>query len=214
MPSEAQARITINKLLEEAGWRFLPDAQGRRENIVCEHRVTRKPFAPNADLGADYQHAPGGFVDYVLLASDGRPVAVVEAKKESIDPLSAKEQARAYAESLKVSHIFLSNGLLHYYWNLTQGNPVRVSRFLPAAELGRAATWQPDGARLASVPVDETYVAVSQDAAWPTYSEAEKRVIGVNKKIRLLGISLSNFNEPPNHVGGRDNGQLSLFPAE
>ena len=35
-----------------------------------------------------------------------------------------------------------------------------------------------------------------------------------NKKIRLLGISLSNFNEPPNHVGGRDNGQLSLFPAE
>ncbi len=48
MPSEAQARITINKLLEEAGWRFLPDAQGRRENIVCEHRVTRKAFAPNA----------------------------------------------------------------------------------------------------------------------------------------------------------------------
>jgi len=33
MPSEAQSRITINKLLEEAGWRFLPDAQGRRENI-------------------------------------------------------------------------------------------------------------------------------------------------------------------------------------
>jgi len=24
MPSEAQDRITINKLLEEAGWRFLP----------------------------------------------------------------------------------------------------------------------------------------------------------------------------------------------
>jgi type I restriction enzyme, R subunit len=186
MPSEAQARITINKLLEEAGWRFLPDAQGRRENIVCEHRVTRKPFAPNVDLGSDYQHAPGGFVDYVLLAADGRPVAVVEAKKESIDPLSAKEQARTYAESLKVSHIFLSNGLLHYYWNLTQGNPVRVSRFLPAAELGQAATWQPDGTRLASVTVDETYVAVSQDAAWPTYSEAEKREIGVNKKIRLL----------------------------
>jgi hypothetical protein len=26
IPSEAQARITINKMLEEAGWRFLPDA--------------------------------------------------------------------------------------------------------------------------------------------------------------------------------------------
>ena len=186
MPSEAQARITINKLLEEAGWRFFPDAEGRRENIICEHRTTKKVFAHNLDLGSDFEHAPGGFVDYVLLDTQDRPVAVVEAKKESIDPLSAKEQARAYAENLGVSHIFLSNGLLHYYWNLTQGNPVRVSRLLPADELGQAARWQPNGARLGSVPVDETYIALSQDAAWPTYSETERHEIGVNKKIRLL----------------------------
>ncbi|MBM4224954.1 MAG: restriction endonuclease subunit R, partial [Gammaproteobacteria bacterium] len=116
MASEAQARITINKLLEESGWRFLPDAQGRRENIVCEHRVTKKTFAPSQDLGRDFEHAPSGFVDYLLLNTDQRPVALLEAKKESIDPLTAKEQARAYAESLGVSHIFLSNGLVHYYW--------------------------------------------------------------------------------------------------
>ena len=69
-------------------------------------------------------------MDYVLLNTDGRAVAVVEAKREGIDPLTAKEQARAYAERLGVSHIFLSNGLEHYYWNLRQGNPVKVSRFL------------------------------------------------------------------------------------
>ncbi len=158
MSSEAQARITINKLLEEAGWRFLPDEQGRRENIVCEHRVTKKTFAPNADLGANFEKAPEGFVDYLLLNTDGRPVAVVEAKKESVDPLSAKEQARAYAESLGVSHIFLSNGLVHYYWNLRQGNPVKVSRFLPLEQLGKAAEWHPDSARLAAVTVDENYI--------------------------------------------------------
>ena len=165
MPSEAQARITINKLLEVAGWRFLPDATGRRENIVCEQRVSKKVFAPNLDLGADFEHVPGGFVDYVLLNTDGRPVAVVEAKKEGIEPLAAKEQARAYALGLGVSHIFLSNGLVHYYWNLRQGNPVRVSRFLPLEELGKAAEWRPDSARLAAVAVDENYIAVSQDAA-------------------------------------------------
>ena len=44
-----------------------------------------------------------------------------------------------YADSLGVSHIFLSNGLVHYYWNLRQGNPVKVSRFLPLEELGKAA---------------------------------------------------------------------------
>jgi type I restriction enzyme R subunit len=186
MPSEAQARIAINKLLEESGWRFLPDRQGRRENIVCEHRVTKKVFAPNAELGADFEHAPGGFVDYVLLHADGRPVAVVEAKKESTDPLSAKEQARAYAANLGVSHIFLSNGLVHYYWNLRQGNPVKVSRLLPLEQLGRAAEWRPDPQRLASVAVDENYIAVSQDAKWPGYSPTERAEVAVNKKIRLL----------------------------
>jgi type I restriction enzyme R subunit len=186
MPSEAQARITINRLLEEAGWRFFPDGEGRRENIVCEHRISRRTFAPNEDLGRDFDRVPDGFVDYVLLNTDGRPVAVVEAKKEGIDPLAAKEQARAYAESLGVSHIFLTNGLVHYYWNLRQGNPVRVSRFLPLEQLGQAAEWQPDAARLAAAEVDENYIAVSQDAAWLAYSESERREQMVNKKIRLL----------------------------
>jgi type I restriction enzyme, R subunit len=185
MPSEAQARVTINKLLEAAGWRLMPDAQGR-VSVICEQRVTKQVFAPNADLGADFEKAPGGFVDYVLLNTDDRPVAVVEAKKEGIDPLTAKEQARGYAESLGVAHIFLSNGLVHYYWNLRQGNPVRVSRLLPLDELGKAAEWRPDAARLAAAAVDENYIAVSQDAAWPGYAATERAAVMVNKKIRLL----------------------------
>jgi len=186
MPSEAQARITINKLLEEAGWRFLPDGHGRRENIICEHRVTQRTFSPSQDLGNDFEHAPDGFVDYVLLNTDERPVAVAEAKREAIDPLTGKEQARSYAESLGVSHIFLSNGLVHYYWNLRQGNPVKVSRFLPLEELGKAAEWRPDSAKLAAVMVDENYIALSQDATWLTYSAADRAAVMVNKKIRLL----------------------------
>ena len=186
MLSEAQARITINKLLEEAGWRFLPDAQGQRENIVCEHRVTRRAFSPSQDLGKDFENAPNGFVDYVLLNTDQRPVAVTEAKRENIDPLTGKEQARSYAESLGVTHIFLSNGLVHYYWNLRQGNPVKVSRFLPLEQLGKAAEWRPDAARLAAVSVDENNIAVSQDAAWLSYSPHDRAAAMVNKKIRLL----------------------------
>ncbi len=186
MPSEAHARITINKMLEEAGWRFLPDAQGGRENIICEHRVTRRAFSPSQDLGKDFEHAPNGFVDYVHLNPDQRPVAVTEAKREGIDPLTGKEQARRYAEGLGVSHIFLSNGLVHYYWNMRQGNPVKVSRFLPLDQLGQAADWRPDSARLAAVTVDASYIAVSQDAAWLSYSPADRATVMVNKKIRLL----------------------------
>ncbi len=186
MPSEAQARLTINRLLEEAGWRLLPDAAGRPANVVCEHRTRKRRFTPDEDLGNDFQRAPGGFVDYVLLNDDGKAVALVEAKRESIDPLSAKEQARAYAEALGVPHVFLSNGLVHHYWNLNQGNPTRVSRFLSLDHLGRAAAWRPDPQRLAAEPIDENFIAVSQDEAWLRYSQAERELVVVNKKIRLL----------------------------
>ena len=186
MPNEAQARITINKMLEDAGWRFLPDGDGNRENIILEHRLSGRTFSPNADLGKDFERAPEGFVDYVLLNTDGRAVAVIEAKRESIDPLTAREQARVYAENLNAGHIFLSNGLVHWYWNLRQGNPVKVSRFLPLEELGKASEWRPDPARLASIEVDENYIAVSQDSNWLTYSASDRDTIQVNKKIRLL----------------------------
>lgn len=184
MPTEAQARITINRLLEEAGWRFVD--HGRPANVVCEHRVARQRLNALDSLGADFEHAPGGFVDYVLQNTDGRAVAVVEAKRERIDPLTAKEQARRYAEQLGVAHIFLSNGLAHYYWNLRQGNPVRVSRFLPLEELGRAADWRPDSWRLTQIAVNENYIALSQDAAWLSYTDEERREAMTNKKIRLL----------------------------
>jgi type I restriction enzyme, R subunit len=173
-------------MLEDVGWRFLPDGDGNRENVILEHRLSGRTFSPNADLGNDFEHAPEGFVDYVLLNTDGRAVAVVEAKRESIDPLTAKEQARAYAENLKASHIFLSNGLVHWYWNLRQGNPVKVSRFFPLEELGKASEWQPDPARLASTKIDENYIAVSQDSDWLSYSATDRETIKVNKKIRLL----------------------------
>jgi type I restriction enzyme R subunit len=186
MYSEAQARITINKLLEDAGWRFLPDAEGRRENIICEQRVAKRTFSSSQDLGKDFENAPQGFVDYLLLNTEQRPVAVLEAKREGIDPLTAKEQARKYAEGLGVSHVFLSNGLVHYYWNLRQGNPVKVSRFLPLEQLGKAAEWRPNSARLAAVTVDENYIAVSQDAAWLSYPPGDRAAVMVNKKIRLL----------------------------
>ncbi len=40
------------------------------------------------------------FADYVLLGKDGKPLAVVEAKKTSVDAEIGKEQARNYAEKI------------------------------------------------------------------------------------------------------------------
>ena len=124
---EAQARIKINKLLEEAGWRFFDDAKGPA-NIRLEPNVKITQHDIDA-LGNDFEKTKNGFVDYLLLDEKNNPVIVLEAKKESINPLSAKEQARKYANSLNAKYIILSNGEVHYFWNLSKGNPEIITAF-------------------------------------------------------------------------------------
>ena len=95
LQKEALARININKLLEDAGWRFFPSEKGIA-NIQLEPNVK----ITQLDLdGLELKKKKNGFVDYLLLEEQGFPFVVVEAKKEGIHPLEAKEQARKYANS-------------------------------------------------------------------------------------------------------------------
>ena len=56
---EAKARIKINKLLEEAGWRFLDDAKGKA-NIVLE--ANTKLIQADVDaFGEDFEIVKKGF---------------------------------------------------------------------------------------------------------------------------------------------------------
>jgi hypothetical protein len=57
-PSEAQTRISIKRLLEEAGWRFVHDGRRRPANIVYEQRVRGGRLDPGDDLGKDFERAP------------------------------------------------------------------------------------------------------------------------------------------------------------
>lgn len=118
---EATARIRINRLLEDAGWRFFDDAQGPA-NIVLEPNVKITQHRLD-DLGADFEKTTNGFVDFLLLDANGKPLIVLEAKSEDIHPLSAKEQARRYARSQNARFVILSNGNQHFLWDLEQGNP-------------------------------------------------------------------------------------------
>lgn len=44
------------------------------------------------------------YSDYVLLGKDGKPLAVVEAKKSSVDANIGKEQAKQYCENIVKQH--------------------------------------------------------------------------------------------------------------
>lgn len=116
MPQETDARILIDRLLREAGWDVEDKAQVSTEEA-----------------------ASGGYADYVLKDSRGRPVAVIEAKRFSIDPYSAKDQARAYAQSLPVHFVILSNGQDHYFWDYADRDAHPILGLPAQADLERRA---------------------------------------------------------------------------
>lgn len=96
--TEAQSRIKINRLLEEAGWRFFNDENGRA-NIQLEQGVTITTQEIDA-LGEDFENHHQGYIDFLLLNENSRPLVVLEAKREEKNPLDGKEQAREYAKSI------------------------------------------------------------------------------------------------------------------
>lgn len=62
---------------------------------------------------------------------------MLEAKAEDKSPLVGKEQAREYAKSQNCRFVILSDGNLHYFWDLQRGNPYLITSFpMPASVTG------------------------------------------------------------------------------
>lgn len=164
---EARARIKINRLLEAAGWRFFDDENGRANiRLELHTRITRNDF--NA-MGENFERAARGFVDFLLLDDSGFPLVVLEAKSENKHPLVGKEQARKYARSLNCRFVILSNGNLHYFWDLERGNPYLVSDFPRPEAVEGYATIKPNPAALVNELVEDDYIALTQ---YPNYQQA------------------------------------------
>lgn len=114
------------------------------------------------NTGDDFENIGKGFIDYLLLDSNQKPIAVLEAKRESIPPLSAKEQARDYANSIHVRYVILSNGNTHYLWDMQFGNPESISSFPTLSSLEDEKKWVSDVDALANEEISKTYIAESQ----------------------------------------------------
>jgi type I restriction enzyme R subunit len=187
MPKEAQARIKINKLLEEAGWRFFDDENGKA-NVVLEMnaKINEKELK---ELGEDFEKSGQGYVDFLLLNNEGKPYVVLEAKKEEKDPMDGKEQARRYAKSLGVRFIILTNGNLHYFWDLKQGNPKVISTFPTPESLEGYYSFNPNPDALVREKVDTDYIAQTQkndyhkDPRWQDEEEREQYIKDENLKF-------------------------------
>ena len=172
---EASARIKINKLLEAAGWRFFGNEHGPA-NIRLEPSVALTEQAFD-EIGENFEKTTKGFVDFLMLNEKGFPLIVLEAKAENKDPLVGKEQARRYARTLDCRFVILSNGNIHYFWDLERGNPSIITAFpTPASVIGFQRV-TPEPQKLVRESVDDDYVALTQrpsyasEAGWKNESE-------------------------------------------
>ncbi len=102
--TEAETRKAyIDVMLTDAGW-------VRGKNWFDEYSISEMPNKSNA-----------GYADYVLFGEDGKPLAVIEAKKTCVDVAKGRQQAKLYADDLQKHFgrrpiIFLTNGYDTRIW--------------------------------------------------------------------------------------------------
>ncbi len=120
----------IDSRITQAGW-------GNDERSVLEEFELGTKEDGTPEYGEKH-----GFVDYVLLGKDGKPLAVIEAKRTSLDPLAGKRQAADYADQIISKFgvdpfIFLTNGLEIMLWDRERYPPRNISGFFSRDDLER-----------------------------------------------------------------------------
>ena len=165
MAKEAKARIKINKLLEDSGWQLL-DSPQKKANVLFENnvKITKESFD---ELGENFERTVNGFIDFLLLDDKGFPLVVLEAKSDDKNPLVGKEQARRYAKSMNCRFVILSNGDLHYFWDIENGNPTIITTLPTPESFKQYKSFVPNKQRLIDEFCGNDYIALTQD---PSYS--------------------------------------------
>ncbi len=144
--SEAATRdYFIDLLLKEAGWQLDP-----KKNFEIE--VTGMPNEQGK-----------GFVDYVLWGDDGKPLALVEAKRTKKGAKEGQQQAKLYADCLEKQYgqrpvIFCSNGYEHWIWDDAMYPPRAVQGFYKKAELALMIQRRTSRKPLATAVIDASII--------------------------------------------------------
>lgn len=147
-PTEAETRqALIDPALKKAGWDVTnPDQVGLEIPVdgfdpqawkQLEAKLKRLREAG----GAYTVDLPAGISDYALYRPNGEIVAVVEAKRTSIDPrLAAQAQVEFYVTEIEKQQsfrpfAFMTNGRQIHFWDVGQANPREVQGFFSPADL-------------------------------------------------------------------------------
>ena len=152
---------------------------------------------PDSDVSQEYEvegmaGVPGqkGYVDYVLWGRDGKPLAVVEAKKACKDPNTGRTQAKLYADCLELRFgqrpvMFTTNGFDTFFWDDKGGPQRKVSRIFSKADLERIIERRTSRLPLESITISNAITdRYYQQAAIRSVCEEISR--GVRKHLLVM----------------------------
>jgi type I site-specific restriction endonuclease len=128
-PNEAQTRKQlINGQIAKAGWNLSDLNQVRFE----------------VPAGGDDEDWTDGITDYGLYLPNGEIIAVIEAKKQSRSPHTARQQALVYAERIERNQsfrpfVFLANGIEIWFWDTQEETPREVAGLFFERRFGKTA---------------------------------------------------------------------------
>ena len=165
---------------------FTPEAEGDLR-IVGE-------FVAVLDLvdSAPGDNAVAGRADYVLYDQRGRPLAVIEAKKNAINPYVAKQQALPYAKALDAPFIFLTNGDLTYFWDWKNDDARPIAGFFSRRDLERMVEVQRTRKPLAVIGIPEHYIRQGETRTVRPYQteamQALDRALELGKRRFLIEL--------------------------
>lgn len=134
-PTEAETRQHfIDDQLARAGWSL--DQRNLIEEYLLDERCVES-HDPYATFVTGNEYA-----DYVLLGENGKPMAIVEAKRTSRDALAGQRQAADYADRIRSRcdsdpFIFLTNGHIIWFWDRPCYPLREISRFFTREDLER-----------------------------------------------------------------------------
>lgn len=111
-------RRLIDSMLTEAGWPVGAN-KANTEYVIQESRVEHQPTPTGI-----------GYADYELKDDNGKPLAVMEAKKTSKDANLGRKQAQLYADGMEKKYgqrpvIFYTNGFDMWMWDDARNYPPR-----------------------------------------------------------------------------------------
>ncbi len=177
--NETDARIMIDDLLKQVGWDpkdksevctevYIPASSVQMPAV--SYGITQEPAEDDVSL------APGR-ADYVLYGQNGRPLAVIEAKKNAINPYVAKQQALPYAQRLDAPFIFLTNGELIYFWDYRNDDARIVESFYSRRDMERLLEMRQSRKALATIDLPEYYVRQGETRQVRSYQQEAMKAL-------------------------------------